>query len=88
MDNERDLRFRGNRQIEPVIEAERVHARETVDLRLSLRSRTQAIAVLLRDPLEAHDSPGNRSGRDQILAIHVLSIAAGVSDPVIVLERG
>jgi hypothetical protein len=28
--------------------------------------------VLLLDPLEAHDSTRDRSGRSQILAIHVL----------------
>jgi hypothetical protein len=51
----RHLGLAAERLVEPAVEAERVHARVAVDLRLTLGCLAQAFAVTLGDRLDAHD---------------------------------
>ena len=51
----RHLTFAREREIEPPIEPERVHVREAVDLRLTLRRLAQTLAMTLGDRLEPDD---------------------------------
>ena len=83
VDDERHLGLALERKVEPAVEAERVHVREAVDLRLALGRLAQPLAVALLDRLDADDPAGERAGRAELGAIHVLSIAARANAAVL-----
>ena len=67
-DDERHLRLRRQREVEPAVEAERVEGRVAVDVRLGLGRRAQALAVALLDGLDADDPPLERRLGPQVHA--------------------
>src|SRR6266545_524542 len=56
VDDERHLCLACERLVEPALEAQQIHARVAVDLRLAFGRFAQPFAVILRDRLDAHDS--------------------------------
>src|SRR5262249_44880022 len=66
VDDERDLGLVLEGDVEPAVEAERVHVREAVDVRLALSRLAQSFAVALCDPLDAHDASLERGGGTEL----------------------